>query len=95
MAPFPDGSSDYPHPVLSERAIHDVLAPLTVIKGQTQMLRRWVRRSNLADGRVIVARLDRIEAMVAIIAADLDARRQDTHPDPAASDDPMPDPRRR
>lgn len=101
MAPVPDGLDDHPQPLLPERAVHDLLTPLTVIKAQAQMLRRWVRRSNVADGNVVVDRLDRIEAMVAILAADLDAWRQDTHPDPvvsdapASADDPRPDPPRR
>lgn len=101
MAPSADGLNDHPHSVLSERAVHDLLTPLTVIKAQAQMLRRWVRRSGVADGHVVAARLDRIEAMVEIMAADLNARRQATHPDPvvadtsASTDDPMPDAPRR
>lgn len=101
MAPSPDGPSDHLSPVLSDRACHDLLTSLTVIKAEAQMLRRWIRRSSVADGTVVVARLDRIEAMVATIAADLNARRQDTHRDPAvadgsaSADGPMPDPRRR
>jgi len=101
MAPVTDGPSDHPNPFLPERAVHDLLAPLTVIKAEAQMLRRWIRRSRVADGNVGVARLDRIEVMVAIVVADLDARRQESHLDrvvsdaPASADNLRPDPPRR
>jgi len=61
---------------LSDAAVDQLLAPISVIKGQAQLLRRWVRRSDLAGGQAALARLEVIETMVAVLAADLNVRRR-------------------
>jgi nitrogen-specific signal transduction histidine kinase len=47
-----------------EYIIHELQASLTVIKGQAQLLQRWVRRSTIPDQEVVLARLAVIDAMV-------------------------------
>jgi len=79
---FPDPRSnadDDAGQTLSDAAVDHLLGPVSVIKGQAQLLRCWVRRSDLADGQAVLARLEMIETMVAVLAADLNVRRSPPH----------------
>ena len=58
---------------LSATTIHDLRAALTVIKAQSQMLGRWVRRHEPTDADAALARVAVIEAMVAKLVLELDA----------------------
>lgn len=57
----PTPSADTP----AEHALHDLCAPLTVIKGQAQLLQRRVRKGADPDKEVLLARLATIDRMVA------------------------------
>ena len=61
---------------LSSETIHNLRAPLTVIKAQSQMLERWVHRHTPADADVVLQRLEVIESMVARLVSDLDELRE-------------------
>ena len=61
---------------LSAEAIHNLRAPLTVIKAQAQMLERWVRRNDIADANAVLARLLVIDGMVVRLADELDLLRE-------------------
>lgn len=81
MAPTPDGTHHDSRQKLSAQTIHELRAPLTVIKAQAQMVKRWVMRNNLEDREVIQNRLDVIDAMVTRLVKEMDERREDRHSD--------------
>lgn len=76
MAPPPDHSGHTSHDALSAQTVHDLRAPLTVIKAQAGMLERWVRRNDIAGGEAALIRLSVIDAMVARLVLELDALRE-------------------
>ncbi len=57
---------------LSASTLHDLRGPLTIIKGQAQLLERWVRRNDLPDADAVLFRLIIIERMVSDLAGNLD-----------------------
>jgi signal transduction histidine kinase len=52
-----------------ERFVHDLRTPLTVIKGQTQLLQRRARQCADPNNDVTLARLDVINNMVTRLSA--------------------------
>lgn len=60
---------------LSSETIHNLRAPLTIIKAQAQLLERWVHRNAIADADVVLTRLEVIETMVARLVGELDELR--------------------
>lgn len=60
----PDNADNGRHDSLSPETIHEFSASLTVISAQAQMVRRWLRRNNVAEADVPVARLETIGSMV-------------------------------
>ena len=64
MAGPPDHSDHNCNEALSDRTIHDLRAPLTVIKAQAQMVRRWLQREDVVGAEVAVKGLAAIDAMV-------------------------------
>lgn len=59
-----------PHePSYVERAIHELRAPLTVLKGHVQLLARTLRRGGAPDGAAVLARHAVIERVVGELTA--------------------------
>jgi nitrogen-specific signal transduction histidine kinase len=65
---------DYKHE-LSAQAIYDIRAPLTVIKGQAQLVQRWIGRNDVPGAEVLLARMAVIDDMVCRLDAHLDEQR--------------------
>jgi signal transduction histidine kinase len=61
---------------VTTHVIHDLHAPLTVIKAQAQMLERWVRRTEPSEADTHLVRLAVIDVMVARLVVALDALRE-------------------
>ena len=61
---------------LSAATIYDLLAPLTVIKAQAQMVARWAQRNNVAEPDAVLARLAVIDTMVTRLVLELDGLRE-------------------
>lgn len=76
MAPSSDRSDHHTEHKLSADTIHDLQTSLTVIKGQAQLVRRWVRRSDIVDAEPALARLDVIESVVTRLVAEIDRLHQ-------------------
>jgi hypothetical protein len=82
MAPADDGPPADPRAPL-DRLRHDLLTPLTVIRGRAYLLGRAVRRSpTLADGERgrLLAELAAIDAAVAALVAVVDEAGSDDAP---------------
>ncbi len=90
-SPEPSAPKDQPGAPenLSDQSIHDLLTPMAIIKGQTQMLRRWVKRSGPADGDAMLARLAVIDEMISQVVRALDSRRPNDR-SPSTGDDAEP-----
>lgn len=74
---------------LSGETIHDLRAPLTVIKAQAQMLERWVKRNEIDEPERVLARLAVINTMIAKLVLQLDVLRQEgTHDEGVIGPDP-------
>lgn len=70
-------SSDHPPDMLSENTIHDMQSSLTVIKGQAQLLKRWIERNESHDDEVVTARLKAIDDTVTRLAMRIEGMRED------------------
>jgi signal transduction histidine kinase len=49
------------------KTLHSLRTPLTVIKGHSQLLGRWLRRLNVPEAEAALARLAAIEQAVAAL----------------------------
>ncbi len=70
-----------PSDTLSPQSIHNLITPLTIIKGQTQLMQRRLRQMETADGERLLAGLAVIEAAATMLAAQVKLLRQSPSPD--------------
>lgn len=84
MARPPEAGGDRRQETLSAQTIHQLRTPLTIIKGQSQMVARALRRPEPAEPAALLRRLAAIDAMVAQLVGALDMLYDDDLP--ASSD---------
>ncbi len=70
-----------PPDTLSPQSIHNLITPLTIIKGQTQLMQRRLRQMETADGERLLAGLAAIEAAATVLAAQVKLLRRSPSPD--------------
>lgn len=80
MPPY-DHNGDHRHDHLSARTVHDLRAPLTVIRAQAQMLARWVNRHDPPQSDVALKRLETIDTLIMELTQQLEALHTHDPPD--------------